>query len=142
MGAVVGFGNQYLESEHTENDHTQGKSSDHHKWNLQQLTQDLLPFGKVMLSPAGIVDDDPLPPKLGPGDLDGPHAPDIPSNAKVDLPDLPVLQEDGAPDGGKNGVGKGVSGQELPCEKPRDGRECKEDDIGLDECEIKGNLHE
>ena len=81
-----------------------------------------------------------LPPELWPRGLDRADASHVPPDAQVHLLDLPILDEDGAPDAGEDGVGEGVLRQELPREEPRDGGEGEEDDVGLDEREVKSDL--
>ena len=110
VGTVITLGYQRFESKHSEYYHTQGNSSNGHERDLHELAQDLLPFGKVVLAAAGVVHDDPLPSELGARDLDGTDTLDVPSDAEVCLPDLPMLKEDSAPDGGGDGIHEGVSG--------------------------------
>lgn len=62
-----------------------------------------------MLAPAGAVHGDLLPSKLGAGDLNGTNALNVPSDAEVDLPDLPMLKEDCAPDRSADSVQKRVT---------------------------------
>lgn len=86
------------------------------------------------------VHDDSLPSELGPIHLDGTDALDVPSDAEVDLLDLPILEKDGTPHSGEDGVRGGIRGEELPCDEPGNGRECEENNVGLDERKVKRNL--
>ena len=88
----------------------------------------------------GTVHDDPLPSELWAVHFDCPNAFHVPSDAEVDLLDLPILEKDGAPHCGEDGVRRGVGGQELPCDEPGEGWECKKDNVGLDERKVKCNL--
>lgn len=81
-----------------------------------------------------------LPSELGAVHLDGTNAFYVPSDAEVDLLNLPVLEENGTPHGGEDGVRRGIGRQELPCDEPGESRECKKHNVGLDEREVKGNL--
>jgi hypothetical protein len=140
VGTVVTLGYQCLESKYSEDDYAQGKGGDGHERYLQELAHDLLPLRVVMLVPAAAVHDDPLPSKLGARDLDSADALDVPFDAEVGLPDFPMLKKDGAPDSGGDGIHEGVIGQELPRQKPGDGREGKKYNIGLNESKVKGHL--
>lgn len=79
--------------------------------------------------------------ELRPVDFDVVNALDIPSETKVSLLYLPVLQEDSAPDACENSIGERVTREPQPGDDSGDGGECEEDDVGLDKCEVKCNLH-
>lgn len=74
------------------------------------MAEDLLVAWEVVQRPASAVDNGLLPPELGPRDLDRTNSLDVPPDAKVYLADLPVFEEDGAPDGRKDRVREGVFG--------------------------------
>lgn len=79
--------------------------------------------------------------ELRPVDFDVVDALDVPSETQISLLYFPVLQEDGAPDACKNPIGERVPREPQPGDDSGDGGECEEDDVGLDKCEVKCNLH-
>ena len=81
-----------------------------------------------------------LPPELRTRNLDDPDPSHIPSDAQVYLLYLPVFEENSAPHTRENGVGEGVLREELPRNEACYRGEDQEDDIGLDEGEVKGDL--
>jgi hypothetical protein len=86
------------------------------------------------------VHDDFLPSELRAVHFDCTNAFHVPSDAEVDLLDLPIFEKDSAPYSGEDSVRRGIGGQELPCDEPGEGWECKKYNVGLDERKVKGNL--
>jgi hypothetical protein len=64
----------------------------------------------------------------------------VPTDAKVNLLHLPVLQEDCAPNTGHDSVGHGVIRKPLPSNHTSDGRKGEKHEVILDEGEIKRYL--
>lgn len=94
-----------LDRKHRNDDDPQRKKGKKQKGNLQELPADLFPLGKVIVPAPAAVDKDAVVPELRPVDLDALDALDVPPQGEVDLLDLPVLEEDGAPDAGQDAVG-------------------------------------
>lgn len=137
---LVPLRDQRLQREHGEDDRPQHDRRENHERDLQELARDLLAPGEVVEHPPAGVHDLLLPAELRARDLDGADAAHVPADAEVDLLDLPVLEEDGAPGAGEDGVCEGVLGEELPGEEAGYGGEGEEDDVGLDEGKVEGDL--
>jgi hypothetical protein len=65
---------------------------------------------------------------------------DIPAQTQIDLLNLPVLEENSAPDAGEDAVGEGISWKPEPCDNTCYGGESEEEKIGLDESKVKSDL--
>ena len=72
--------------------------------------------------------------------LDVANTLDAPSDCKVGLFVLPVLDKCNAPDASSNGVEWTVSTEEQPCTKAESSRDRQEGEVGLGEGEVEGNL--
>ena len=73
-------------------------------------------------------------------DLQGSDASYIPAKTKINLLELPILQEDGTPKTCRQGIEERVLGQEKPSEQTGNGREEQEDQVRLQEGEVESNL--
>lgn len=63
-----------------------------------------------MFLASGAVHDDFFPSVLWASDLNDTNTLDVPSDAEIKLADLPILEKDGAPDGGDYGICERISG--------------------------------
>ncbi|TKW53535.1 hypothetical protein CTA1_4324 [Colletotrichum tanaceti] len=126
---IIPLGDEHLDGEDEHDDGAEREGRDEHKGDLEQLAGDLLPLGEVVLLAAGLVLDDAVVLELRAVDLD-----------LADALDVPVLEEDGAPHAGRDGVEEGVLGEVHPGEDAGDGGEREEEQVGLDEGEVEGDL--
>lgn len=94
----------------------------------------------MLYLPRRLVDNLPLPPELRAIHLDRADVTHTPADAQVDLLDLPVLEEDGAPDAGDDAIEEGVFASEEPGDDAGAGWENEEDEICLDKGKVKGYL--
>jgi hypothetical protein len=79
--------------------------------------------------------------ELRPVDFDVVNTLDVPSETQVSLLYFPVLQKDSAPDACENPIGERISWEPQPGDDASYSGKCEEDDVGLDECEVKCNLY-
>jgi hypothetical protein len=139
--ASIDLGDENLQSKHTHDDDAQSNSRQHHEGNLQQLPQQLLPSWEVILRVSrGLIDNHALPAELRPVGFHGADVAHVPPDAEVQLEQFPVFEEDGAPDTGDDAVGEGVFALEEPGDGAGEGGEEEEDEICLDEGEVKCDL--
>jgi hypothetical protein len=108
---------------------------------LQELANDLLPTGEVVVFASTLISVFFLILELRPVDFDMVNSLDVPSETQVNLLYFPVLQEDSTPDACEDTIGEGVLREPQPGDDSGDGGECEEDDVGLDKCEVECNLH-
>lgn len=136
----IRLGDQNLNSKHRNDGDAQRQKRDDQERNLQQLPHDLLPPRKVVMFPPAFINVLIVILELGSVDLDMLNTLDVPAQTQIDLLNLPVLEENSAPDTGENAVREGVAWKPEPCDDACYGGEGEEEKIGLDESKVKSNL--